>query len=440
MENKLKDIKIKSTTKSNGITLIALVITIVVLLILAGVSIAMLIGNNGIITKANEAKFKSIETKKEESASFENIDKIMYGAPIPENFYYVGGTVDTGLVISDKASDENAGINYQEALSLKGNQFVWIPVSKAICDEIVTLENTSDKERAINDVINNINADTNKKGYPMSIKVVNGTTTEYVSILYDTELIEKSESNIQTYSVSFTALPYSRENGNYREPDIASTSDSMKNYLDILNFTSVNNFEKELHDKYNKMVESVNKYGGFYVARYETTIPERSREEDKNEGSCSFKAGRDVKINTNWYQFSKMHENYGISTGSNIYSNSIWGCQWDQMMLFMKDKKNELNAGKPYIISAENMAAEANGTISKSASKENNSTKNIFDVAGNVYEYTLETRSVTTHTKRSSCYQKGASQYANKRNYVIIQNDSNVGSKYDGGRCSFILN
>lgn len=438
MENELKYIKIKSTTKSNGITLIALVITIVVLLILAGISMSTLT-NTGIIRKAQEAKFKSEEAQKEEIDSFENIDKIMYGAPIPENFYYVGGTADTGLVISDKAVDENAGIDYQATLSLKGNQFVWIPVSKAICDETVILENTSDKESAINDVINNINADTNKKGYPMSIKVVNGIEIEYVSVLYNTELIEKSENNIQTYSVSFTALPYSRENGDYREPDIASTSDSMKNYLDILNFTSINNFEKELHDKYNKMVESVNKYGGFYVARYETTIPDRSREEDKNEGSCSFKAGRDVEINTNWYQFSKMHENYGISTGSNIYSNSIWGCQWDQMMLFMKDIKNELNGGKPYIISAENMAAETNDIISKSASKENNYTKNIFDVAGNVYEYTLETRSATTHTKRSSCYQKGASPYASKRSYVIIQNDSNVGSKYDGGRCSFIL-
>ena len=40
----------------SGITLIALVITIVVLLILAGVTIATLTGDNGIITRANEAK------------------------------------------------------------------------------------------------------------------------------------------------------------------------------------------------------------------------------------------------------------------------------------------------------------------------------------------------------------------------------------------------
>ena len=40
----------------NGITLIALVVTIVVLLILAGVSINLVIGQNGIITKAGDAK------------------------------------------------------------------------------------------------------------------------------------------------------------------------------------------------------------------------------------------------------------------------------------------------------------------------------------------------------------------------------------------------
>ena len=46
-------------TKQNGITLIALVITIIVLLILAGVSIATLTGENGILTRANEAKINT---------------------------------------------------------------------------------------------------------------------------------------------------------------------------------------------------------------------------------------------------------------------------------------------------------------------------------------------------------------------------------------------
>ena len=54
--------------KSKGITLIALVITIIVLLILAGVAISMLSGENGILRKATEAK-----TKTEESSLLEQI-------------------------------------------------------------------------------------------------------------------------------------------------------------------------------------------------------------------------------------------------------------------------------------------------------------------------------------------------------------------------------
>ena len=65
--NSSKELNCKSINFSKGITLIALVITIVVLLILASVSIAMLTGENGILTKANEAKqhteYKNAEEK-----------------------------------------------------------------------------------------------------------------------------------------------------------------------------------------------------------------------------------------------------------------------------------------------------------------------------------------------------------------------------------------
>ena len=61
-----KQMKIKMKNSSKGITLIALVITIIVLLILAGVSIAMLTGDNGILTQATEAKkANTVGTEKE---------------------------------------------------------------------------------------------------------------------------------------------------------------------------------------------------------------------------------------------------------------------------------------------------------------------------------------------------------------------------------------
>lgn len=53
--------------KENGITLIALVITIIVLLILAGVSIAMLTGDNGILNKATDASQETLAAEAEEA-------------------------------------------------------------------------------------------------------------------------------------------------------------------------------------------------------------------------------------------------------------------------------------------------------------------------------------------------------------------------------------
>lgn len=53
--------KIRNEVKDNGITLIALVVTIVVLLILAGITLNLVVGNNGIITKANDAKKQTIK-------------------------------------------------------------------------------------------------------------------------------------------------------------------------------------------------------------------------------------------------------------------------------------------------------------------------------------------------------------------------------------------
>ena len=60
--------------KNKGITLIALVITIIVLLILAGVSIATLTGDNGLLSKAQEAKEKTEEARRKEEQELKNVE------------------------------------------------------------------------------------------------------------------------------------------------------------------------------------------------------------------------------------------------------------------------------------------------------------------------------------------------------------------------------
>ena len=153
----------KSLKKEKGITLIALVVTIIVLLILAGVSITMLTGDDDIVTKATEAAQKTEEADDKEKADLEKmsekIDKAVNEEydeseipeagtvvtkpsewttlngtaiadgnggtiPLPAGFYYVDGDIKTGLVISSKEDD-----TLTSSGTTSGNQFVWIPVT-----------------------------------------------------------------------------------------------------------------------------------------------------------------------------------------------------------------------------------------------------------------------------------------------------------------------
>ena len=84
----------KNKMKEKGITLIALVITIIVLLILAGVTIATLMGDNGIITKAREAKQKTEDAQKEEEAILSDIEDYM-----------------NGITVSEEGFNEDVGVN-----------------------------------------------------------------------------------------------------------------------------------------------------------------------------------------------------------------------------------------------------------------------------------------------------------------------------------------
>lgn len=93
-----------------GITLIALVITIIVLLILAGVSIAMLTGDNGILTQANKAKTETENAKKDEKNKLsQNEDYITESLiswnTVPNEVYSI--TSDGILTVADKTLINN---------------------------------------------------------------------------------------------------------------------------------------------------------------------------------------------------------------------------------------------------------------------------------------------------------------------------------------------
>ena len=151
--------------KSNrAITLVALIITIIILLILAGVSLSMVLGENGLINKAQSSVDKYKESSENEQNLLNKIENYMdlqlkspgtkvdlpdewnkdtvdavlddkkNIIPVPKNFYYVGGNLDNGVIISDDPADAYDGkvdkTAWEYTTNLVGNQFVWIPCTE----------------------------------------------------------------------------------------------------------------------------------------------------------------------------------------------------------------------------------------------------------------------------------------------------------------------
>ncbi len=90
-----KELKEKIKKNENGITLIALVITIIVLLILAGVSIATLLGENGILSQANKAKVETRGATVEEECNLWKINKGMDSQTAQETAQTLEGLLDS---------------------------------------------------------------------------------------------------------------------------------------------------------------------------------------------------------------------------------------------------------------------------------------------------------------------------------------------------------
>lgn len=149
--------------KQKGVTLIALVITIIVLIILAGVSINMLVGENGIITQAQKAKEDTEKAKIEEEQAMNLLyDTIMTEGRVnvvdktveqmkEEGNYVVGNTqikdskgnkvvipdgfkiaVDSGNNVSEGIVIEDKDLSIDGNGENRGNQFVWVPVGNII--------------------------------------------------------------------------------------------------------------------------------------------------------------------------------------------------------------------------------------------------------------------------------------------------------------------
>lgn len=258
---------------------------------------------------------------------------------IPEGFYYVGGDIDTGVVISDNKSDEFKGTEYKNIAKLKGNQFVWVPVEKAI---------VSDLDEAKMLIAEGKN--------PMAIK--DGDNYKSLSYVFDTYLhnfllVTQEEYNAEPYIVKGEIYGDSEEYIEGSTKDLYQTT-------------------------FNKMVEQVEKNKGFYISRFE--IGNLKNAVSNNEKVVSKAEQEDITYQS-WIDLYKVLGN--MYDRNDITTEMIWGCQWDAILIWIANN-SEINK---YVYNSRDIGNYYN-MLEKTGSNEQYCLNNIYDMAGNAYEWT----------------------------------------------------
>ena len=399
--------------KNKGITLVALVVTIVVLLILAGVSINLVLGNNGIIAKAQEAKTKQAEASENDlkgmNSLIEQMESTLNGSgnggktepeTVPylpsDDFHYDTSTsIDTGLVIKDA----------------NGNEYVWVVVPRTIAVYKTT-----------------------------GLGKTTFTDADYTSIENDLKEYTKTYRGSTSYSDTYTA--------------------DDKNVGWFADATAYNNLK-------NSMLKSVYENGGFYVGRYEagidtTTGTNRTSNTDKNsDGKYTMPSTVPVtKADAYPYTYVTRTQAQNLASKVNAGTKTIslmFGVQWDLVLAFMSKDTTKVNqenlkelisdsttignyynstfqlsqtgqyavysnyslsstwnpstkSTTNFVDSSRNKIAQSsnrNGILVTTGTSETNKVMNIYDIAGNVDEWTLESPS----SDINQCASRGGSYF-----------------------------
>ena len=438
MENFMK---YKSTKKKEGITLIALVVTIIVILILAAISIIMLTGDNSILKRAVDAKERTgiaeIEERKRltmlEAAS--NVNGENYsGVKIPAGYAATKiegeSTVDEGLVITDS----------------EGNEYVWIEVPTTAIDDTVT--GGPDYTTVKNEEENS------DKYYEEIAKALRAYCTKDAKggdLIKDGTISDGMYGKTSTYG--YTDVWY---DGNGK-----LEGDSGSNKEDKAGCGLTNNEYKEL---YKKMLKSVYINGGFWIGRYEagTTSPRG----DKNDPIERLKAESKKDLYPINYVkcFQAQILASKASSSASVSSSLMFGIQWDLVLRFSSNKGVDTSLLNDNSETWENYKLEYplkqntvhgykgiyennkltwseieseythNGTeyiALSTGATERNKKKNIYDLAGNMWEWTLEHATYVYRGTSYPCANRGGN-FGNSGGGYPASYRSGVATSYSG--------
>lgn len=438
----------KNYSNQRGITLIALVITIVVLLILAGVSINALFSDNGIIDRAKDAQNKMDQATQNDLDAINGLSnwidsKINGNAGGDDTSTPVAPTADTAPYYPDTTFIKEEGTDLSNGLVIKdskGNEYVWIEVPKSLYNDEAYNKDTEETD-----------IDKQDKKPKSSI--------DYDNIEYCLHKYTETYRNGTRYSDTY----YSEEATGLTE-------------------TKYNELKQ-------KMLKSVYENGGFWIGRYEAGIAKNRTSKNIDLETAPAPLSKAETEENSVYPYTYVTCSQAqtlaskLSTGKSYTSSLMFGVQWDLVLkhietkigssnLTTSDGKNiltqdssswgnyynasfEINRGKYAKSGAlstwydynnenglENCVTYANGTSTKVQATSNSNSillttgasdtckkMNIYDLAGNVWEWTLENTASTYNPcadRGGNCYFKGSVFPASYRNV------SSTAGSYDG--------
>jgi len=427
--------KNKRILKERGITLIALVVTIVVLLILAGVSLNAIFSENGIIKRAQDAQNKMDQATQNDLDSINELNNWIDGKTNGSSGGNTTGGDDkpstsdlpsTSYTIPyypDNTFTKVEGTNLSNGLVIKdtsGNEYVWIEVPKTA------------------------------EVYPTAgLKITNFTETEYTAI----------ETDLHTYT-NYYRNGTKFKDTYYSDETTGLTSDE---------YTALKQ----------KMLKSVYKNGGFWVGRYEAGIEtNRTADGDATEAPLS-KAGT-VENAVYPYTYVTCSQAQTVtsqlSTGKSYTSSLMFGVQWDLVLKHIETKigsENLISNGKNILTEdssswgnyyntsftinrgkyadckswslsttwtlyneetsnnfvkngVKQVQDSSNGILLTTGASDACKKMNIYDLAGNVFEWTLEYSAFTFEP----CASRGGDYSIGSNGPASIRNDGSTTNSY----------